>query len=151
MMTLALLLILATAKPAATPSPKPLQLSVLKQGPDEGCGCAFAKSQKEFNADRFVADINESDQLRIGVDGVDRKCKLKEVSRHQQKHDEMTVGDTEDYLCKGDGFSVKMQKKITGVCAKDDESCEVIDYSLELDVTMGERKGHATLTGNCGC
>jgi hypothetical protein len=114
---------------------------------EEG-GCQLWLSTDHNNgSDRFiflsdlenhaVMNVNERDVLLDPVSSTEHKAQLKR-------------GDRSVNRFRGGGVEVVVRYVVTGLCAPEDENCEVTGYNATIAVSLGSAKRVLAAHGICG-
>ena len=112
----------------------------------DGAGCSlWLPSDRAYSSERriFLSDLDN--HAAININGRDTALML--VNFREPKG-EAKKGDRSSYRYRGEGVEVGIKFIVSGVCAPDDESCEVIHY----DATITSRPAKRVLVsqGLCG-
>ncbi len=118
----------------------------------DGCGCYFQSRGTPQNAQRylFFSSIAEDAEKTawMNIEGRDVKLRL---ARKRDPKERERVGSRLTRRYVADDISVEATYIATRVCKRDDESCEVTDYSATLVVRKGARSQVVKALGGCGC
>lgn len=83
----------------------------------------------------------------MNIGGRDTALALVESSGAKR---ESKKGDRSTYHYRGEGVDVVVKYVVTGVCAPDDESCEVTNYDALITVATRSAKRTIRAHGICG-
>jgi hypothetical protein len=117
----------------------------------DGCGCYFQFPGTPRNAERYLFFSSiEDDEKTAWMNVAGRDVKLTLVKKTDPKG-RIRVGSrlTRTYVA-GD-LSAEVTYIATRVCPRNDESCEVTDYSATFVVKKGGRLQAVKAVGGCGC
>jgi hypothetical protein len=112
----------------------------------EGCGCYFSRTGDATN--RLVLAVDAADTAWLNLDGADTWLVLVRTTRGGGAE---KAGDMYSEFYRGRGYDLQVDYTVTYVCPPTDESCEFTGMNAFITVRRGAAKGHATVTGNCGC
>jgi len=114
----------------------------------DGAGCSlWFRADKIYTNGRniFVSDYNE--HALMHVDGRDTPLAL---VKSYEPDGEVKKGLRSTYIYRGDGIDVVIKYVVVGVCAPDDESCEVTQMDAVVSVTARRGKARFRAHGICG-
>jgi len=128
-----------TPQRAARPQHQPT-IAFVQNGADfDGAGCSlWLNSDRLYTDGRlvFLGDLGDRAVMNIG--GRDEVLMLVESSGAK---DEPKKGSRSTYLYRGNAVEVVVQYVVTGLCAPNDESCEVVNYDArQRTSTPGNRR-----------
>ena len=124
-------------------------IAFVQNGADfDGTGCSLWLNNDRLFKDKtriFLRDLGDRAVMNIG--GSDKALMLVESFGVK---DELKKGSRSTYRYRGDAVEVVVRYVVTGLCAPNDESCEVVNY--DAVVTVITRSGKRTLRahGICG-
>lgn len=70
--------------------------------------------------------------------------------KSQDDHREPKIGDRSVYRYRGKGIEVTVKYVVTGVCAPENESCEVTHYDATITTVTPSAKRTIRAHANCG-
>jgi hypothetical protein len=117
----------------------------------EGCGCYFRFRGTPTNAQRylFFSSIEDDEKTAwMNIEGSDVKLSL---ARKRGPTGSVRVGSRLTRRYVAEDISVDVTYIATRICKRDDEGCEVTDYSATLTVRKGARAQVVKAVGGCGC
>jgi hypothetical protein len=93
----------------------------------------------------LLADLGEHAVMNIGERDVPLKLLEPSPANREKKK-----GDRSTYRYRGDGVDVVANYVATGICAPDDEACEVTNYDAVITVASRSGKRRVRAHGICG-
>jgi len=152
------------SKPSPTPSPQVARkeqslTSTPESAPKIGiiqetkffhdCGTSLMlpEDYKSHN-DKYVFDADLGEFCRMNIDGHDVDLKMTGGAGMDR---ELKVGDRYSETYTGDGLKARIDYVVTGVCAPNDESCEVINLDATITVERNGSKQQIKASGLLGC
>ena len=114
---------------------------------DEG-GCELwpaADRTSREGRDLFLSDF--AGRAVMNINGRDAALKLIEP---KEPKGEPKKGESSTYRYRGAGVEVVVRYVVTGICAPDDESCEVTNYKALVTVTTASGTRALPAHGTCG-
>lgn len=106
----------------------------------------MTNSKDEF---LVVSDLQEKAPAIVRING--KKMELKLISS-TEKTGRPKNGDTFTRVYGSANIKLSMHYKTNFVCEKDDESCEVIRYSVDTVLKRGSENSELkNMKGDCGC
>ncbi len=117
-------------------------------GEFDGAGCSlWLLGDRTNSRDRYILLADSGERAVMNIGGRDTALKL---VRSTGGNSELKKGDRLTYRYHGEAVDVVVRYVVTGVCAPDDESCEVTNY--DATVTVQTRSGKRTVRahGICG-
>jgi len=88
----------------------------------------------------------------MNIDGHDVDLKITGSAGMDRDMDrELKVGDRYSETYTGDGLKTRIDYVVTGVCAPNDESCEVINLDATITVERNGSKQQIKASGLLGC
>jgi hypothetical protein len=143
-------LVLDSQAPRPTPKPEPQPaLGFIRNTDDfDGAGCSLWRlGDRTYTDGRYILLADFGERAVVNLGGRDTPLKLVGSSGANREHKK---GDRLMYHYRGEGVNVVIKYIVTGVCAPDEESCEVTNYDAEI--TIATRSGKRTLRahGICG-
>ena len=109
-------------------------------------GCAWSASAPTVGSGFvFLGEIDDSRSLmNIGGSDVD----LALTSEHGTLK---KVGDVLERTFKAQGVLVRAKYRVTWICPKGDDSCEVTRFNVSFNVSKGSKQQTVRATGEVGC
>jgi len=98
--------------------------------------------------DKYVFDADLGEFCRMNIDGHDVDLKMTGGAGMDR---ELKVGDRYSETYTGDGLKARIDYVVTGVCAPNDESCEVINLDATITVERNGSKQQIKASGLLGC
>jgi hypothetical protein len=111
-----------------------------------GCQLRLSKDHSD-SSQRFIFLSDFENHAVMNIDG--RDVHLAPVSSRDKKT-ELKKGDRSVFRYRGNGVEVAVTYVVTGLCAPDDERCEVTKYNATITVTLGSAKRVLAAHGICG-
>jgi hypothetical protein len=113
------------------------------------CGFSLVGSPQEIVLFADEAD-SRSRRALITIDGVPKFLRPTGVKINHQSRREITVGDTEEWDFAAGDVKLHVLVTVTSACPPDVESCEVTEYSAEIQVESGAAYTLIQAEGSCG-
>jgi hypothetical protein len=141
-----LLIAVLTANVAVSSEPGKLSLAALQDTTrTTGCGCRLTLPKQPASV-VLLSEFDAPAWLNVG-DGDVQVAFAKQ--RGSCRLDRVGAKCATSYS--GAGLKVTLRTKVVGVCAPDDESCEVADVAGELTAVRGSERITTQVEGICGC
>lgn len=150
MLVLVTIVVLGTVS-AQNASKRSLVANLKNNAVADGCGCYFQSRGTPRNAQRylFFSSIEDDEKTAwMNIDGHDVKLSL---ARKRGPTGSVHVGSRLTRRYVAEDISVDVTYIATRICKRDDEDCEVTDYSASLTVRKGVRSQVVKAVGGCGC
>jgi hypothetical protein len=114
----------------------------------DGAGCTlWLPDDQNHSAKRRVLVSDFDKRAIMNIDGRDTPLMLVES---KERKGEPQKGDHSSFRYRGKGIEATIGYVVVGLCAPDDESCEVISYDASLTVTTRSGRRVLTAHGVCG-
>lgn len=140
--TLSILLLASVATVGARHRIYPLA----NQNQLDGSGCSFWLATGNWRESYFQWDFASTGWINLG--GSDTKLIL---TRQSASHpDDQSLGKIQEFEFVGPGVSVVLRTKVTWVCPKNEDYCEVWHEAGGIWVTKGTQVFSARVSGECG-
>lgn len=111
-------------------------------------GCSlWLHSEPEYSVKRYVFLSDDDGHAVMNINGRDIKLNL--VRMYEPKR-LLRKGTRSTYRYSAPGINVLLNYVVTGACAPDDESCEVIPYDAAITITATSSKQNLRAHGICG-
>lgn len=125
-----------------------LKLGYIENG-DFGCGCSLSINKSDLRDRRYVFIYPMDGFAYINLNGNNLKLRMAAASPEIKR--EPKVGDRSWENWVAGNVKVRIDYTVTGVCAPDDEACEVTYYTSLLTIRSNGRKTVVKTVGLCGC
>ena len=119
---------------------------------EPGFRCAFWSRGHESSGDSVLQADDDSVPLPkalIGINGTKHMLSSKAITWHRKKKDDLNIGD-EMMLRFDDGVGVTVRAKVTWVCPREAEGCEITRYHAKIKVTFHGVTKTMVADGSCG-
>jgi hypothetical protein len=114
----------------------------------DGAGCSLQLLAGNVRTkNRMIFESNYEGDALMNIDGEDIKLRL---VRGHEPNKRPGRGDRSTFAYRAGDIGVRVDFVVTGVCAPEDESCEVTQYTATIRISRGKSKRVVKAVGICG-